>query len=415
MDAKIRIDHELLAVEAEHSVHCMLELNVPEASSDGRVPLNIALVIDRSGSMCGGELDVAKECARFLVRRMTPDDRLALVAYDDEIDLVAPLAPVDTAAIEHALARIDPRGSTNLSGGWLKGLEELGRAPDGDGVRRVLLLTDGLANVGVTDNDQLVAIAGGTKHQAATTTIGFGADFDEDLLAAMADASGGASYFAENPEDAPGIFAEEFTGLASLVAQNLSVEIRPADPVEMLGVLNEYPITDVPGGLQVQVGDAFGSERRRVVFRLRVPELTSLGVMRVADVIVRYVSVGGETASHEIKIPVTVNLVSADEAAAAEADHEVVEEVVVIEAARARREASDLADRGDFGAAGSTLMDAGFMLRYVAEGSMRADDLLRDADNLDTHFEMMSPESYGPLARKRLSDESRRRHRGRKI
>ena len=112
---------------------------------------------------------------------------------------------------------LEPGGSTNLSGGWLKGLEELRRADDG--VRRVVLLTDGQANQGVTDHAQLVALAAGTKAQAATTTIGLGDGFDEDLLTAIADGSGGATYFAATPDDAPGIFAEEFTGLTTLVAQ----------------------------------------------------------------------------------------------------------------------------------------------------------------------------------------------------
>ena len=414
MDAKFRIDHQMLAVEKEHGVHCMLELQMSDAPGEGRAPLSIALVIDRSGSMGGEKLAVAKECARYLTRRLTGEDRIALVSYDDEVDLVAPLAHVDAPALDAALAGIFPRGSTNLSGGWLKGLEEIGRAPDA-GVRRVLLLTDGRANAGITDAAKLVSIASGAKDKAATTTIGFGADFDEDLLAAIADASGGATYFAENPDDAPGIFAEEFAGLATLVAQNVSVEIRPAAPVELLGVLNEYPIADVPGGLQVQIGDAYGSERRRVVFGMRIPEVQKLGVLRVADVVLRYVTVGDSVEAREGSIPITVNLVSADEAAAAEADHEVVEETVLLASARARKQARDLADRGDFDGAREMLGRVSSELRDLAGDSERADELLHDADALDTHMCAMSPDAYGPADRKRLSNEGWRRSRGRRV
>ncbi|MCZ7535031.1 MAG: VWA domain-containing protein [Acidimicrobiia bacterium] len=412
MDAKLRIDHQMLAVEQEHGVHCMLELQMPEAHVDDRTPLSISLVIDRSGSMSGEKLDVAKECARYLTRRLSGDDHLALITYDDSVDLVAPLAPVDAAVLEHALAGIGTGGMTNLSGGWLKGLEEIDRAPD-DGVRRVLLLTDGQANVGIVDRGQLVSIAQGAKDKAATTTIGFGADFDEDLLAAIAAASDGATYYAENPDDAPAIFAEEFANLATLVAQNVSVEIRPADPVELLGVLNEYPIADVPGGLQVQLGDAYGSERRRVVFRMRIPEVAKLGVLRVADVVLRYVTVGESVEAREVTIPITVNLVSADEAAAAEADHEVVEETVLLASARARKRARDLADMGDIDGARTTLESAARELRDLAPHSARGDELVRDAEMLDTHTVAMA--SYGPEDRKRLTNESWRRDRGRPI
>ncbi|MDP9331867.1 MAG: VWA domain-containing protein [Actinomycetota bacterium] len=412
MDANVRFDHQLLAVESEHAVHCMLELDVPAAAVKERAPLHLALVIDRSGSMAGRSLDVAKDCAEFLARHLQSNDELAVVTYDDTVDLVLPLAPAKPVAAHAAIAAIAPGGSTNLSGGWLKGLEELRRADDG--VRRVLLLTDGLANVGVTDKAQLVSIATGTKEQASTTTIGFGAGFDEDLLNAIADASGGASYFAETPDDAPGIFAEEFEGLATLVAQNVSVEIRPGADVELLAVLNEYPSIAVPGGVQVQVGDAYGGERRRLVFRLQIPDVAKLGPARVADVILRYVNVGEQVATHETTIPVIVNLVSADEAAAATLDQEVVDEVVLLHAANARKEAARQADAGRFDIARAMLRDSADEIRRIAPHSARSAELMDEVAMLETHTFAMSEETYEPLTRKRMIDESRRRNRGRK-
>ena len=177
---------------------------------------------------------------------------------------------------------------TNLSGGWLKGVEQLRAVPGGDGPKKVLLLTDGLANQGVTDPDALTEMAKRTGDDGVgTTTIGFGDGFDEELLTSMADAGAGNAYFAPSPEEAPGIFAQEFEGLVALVAQNLSVEIRPGDEVQMLGVLNKFPAVPVGGGLQLQLGDAYAEERRRVVFELGVPTLATLGVVPVAGVVVR--------------------------------------------------------------------------------------------------------------------------------
>jgi Ca-activated chloride channel homolog len=412
MEANVRFDHEFLAVESEHAVYCMLELSLPEATGDGRPPLHIALVIDRSGSMAGPKLEVAKQCAAFLARHLAPADELALVTYDDEVDLVRALAPADKTATSAAIANIYPGGSTNLSGGWLKGLEELGRA--GDGVRRVLLLTDGHANAGIVDPGQLVAIAEGTKGQASTTTIGFGGGFDEDLLTAIADASGGATYFAENPDDAPAIFAEEFEGLTTLVAQNVSVEIRPSEHAELLAVLNEYPAVDVPGGVQIQLGDAYGGERRRLIFQLQIPQVAILGPAHVANVVLRYVTVGDQVATHETTIPVTVNLVSADEAAAAELDHEVIEECIVLHAARAKREAMRQADAGRYDDARKTLGDAAEDLRKLAPMSARAAELMEEAARLDDHSAAMSAPEYNPIVRKKMSNESWRRHRGRR-
>src|SRR6266540_759142 len=231
MDANIRLDHSLVALETEQDVHAMLELVAPEPDElDERPPLRLALVLDRSGSMDGPKLDVAKRCAAWLVSRLRDRDELALVDYDDQVRLLAPLgAPHDHIA--HALSHVHAGGSTNLSGGWLKGVEQL-RGADAASPRKVLLLTDGLANAGITDRYTLVGLAQeASRTGIGTTTIGFGYGFDEDLLTQMADAAGGNAHYAETPDAAPAIFAEELEGLTQLAAQNVSVEIRPRDDV----------------------------------------------------------------------------------------------------------------------------------------------------------------------------------------
>jgi Ca-activated chloride channel homolog len=365
--------------------------------------------------MAGRKLDVVRECAAFLVRRLAPTDELGLVAYDQDVHLVAPLAPVDRAALLPRIARIHPGGQTNLSGGWLKGVEELGRAA-GEGPRKVLLLSDGLANVGVTDPAQLVAMARSVVEQqgAGTTTIGFGEDFDEDLLTAMADAGRGNAHYAATPDAAPGIFAQEFEDLVSLVAQNVSVEIRPTEDVELLGVLNAFPVVPVHGGLQLELGDAYADETRRVVFELHVPSLASLGVRTVADVVLRYTSIGEQIAQHEVTMPLVVNLVSADEAAAAAADAEVTEEVVILRSARAQEDAREHADRGEFEQARKVLSAAAHELRRAAPASAKADELLEQAESLEANVAFMSQPGYDAAARKAMRFHSRSRSQGRK-
>lgn len=124
---------------------------------------------------------------------------------------------------------------------------------------------------------------------------------------------------------------------------------------------------------------------------------------------------GDQVEARTVTIPITVNLVSADEAAAAEADHEVVEESVLLASARARKQARDLADSGDFEGARATLETVAEQLRSIAGTSDRADELLRDAEMLDVHTESMASAVYGPEERKRLSNESWRRGRGRPV
>jgi Ca-activated chloride channel family protein len=364
MHASVRLEHSLLAVESEHTVHTMLELAAPELPANERAPLRLALVLDRSGSMSGPKLATAVRCARWLAGRLRDDDEIALVDFDDEVRLLHPLGPTQRERLEHALARIAPGGQTNLSGGWLKGLEELRRAPAGV-PRKLLLLTDGLANVGITEPGRLVALARGAYGDGVgTSTIGFGDGFDEELLTAMADAGGGNAHYAESPDAAPAIFAQELDGLTRLVAQNASVEIRPAEQVEVVEILNEYPAIAVAGGVQVSLGDAYAGERRRVVLALHLPNVAAFGPAKIADLIVRYVSVGDEVAEHTLTVPVAVNLVSADEAAAAQPDLEVREEVLVLGTAKARAEAIRLADAGERDAAQRLIATTAARLRH---------------------------------------------------
>ena len=409
MDANIRLDHSLVALETEQDVHAMLELVAPEPDElDERPPLRLALVIDRSGSMQGPKLEVAKRSAAWLVSRLHDRDQLALVDYDDQVRLLAPLgAPRDHAM--HALAHIEPGGSTNLSGGWLKGVEQL-RGVGTMLPRKVLLLTDGLANVGITDRDTLVGLAQQTARDGiGTTTIGFGLGFDEDLLTQMADAGGGNAHYAESPDAAPAIFAQELEGLTQLAAQNVSVEIRPRSDVEFLGVLNEYPVVRVSGGVQLQVGDAYAGDRRRIVLALHVPRLAELGVEAIAELVVRYVAVGDEVAEHVLTLPIVVNAVSATEAAAAGPDAEVHEEVLVLRAARARDEAIRLADAGDVAGAQGALRLAA---QSVASSPFATPRLSAEAQELEDAAE--SVDSYYAAARKQLRYASTVRRRQRR-
>jgi Ca-activated chloride channel family protein len=287
--------------------------------------------------------------------------------------------------------------------------------PGGSGPKRVLLLSDGLANQGVADTPALVAMARSASDDGvATTTIGFGDGFDEDLMTGMADAGVGNAYFAPTHEEAPAIFAAEFDGLVSLAAQNLSVELRPGPDVDVLAVLNDWPQVPVPGGVQVQIGDTYAEERRRVVFELQIPRLAQLSVATVAQAVVRYVSVGEQVGAHELTLPVVVNAVSAEEAAAAGPDAEVTEEVVILKAARTQDEARRRAMEGDGEGAVRLLRTAAKDLKRVASGSARAEELEAQAQELEGFGDQMIADPDDRTLRKQLRYSSREKGQSRR-
>ena len=293
MKAAVRLEHQLLSIESEHDVHAMVELTVPDAGdAASRPPLRLALVLDRSGSMAGPKLAVRKTLRRLARRAPAPRRTSSRSSASTTRCGCTRRSRPCNGALRSAIASLRPGGSTNLSGGWLKGLEQLRAAP-ADGVRKILLLTDGLANVGISDAGCALAARRDGRGRADRHHD------DRDRLRlrrgapdAMADAGGGNAHYAETADAAPAIFSRELDGLTQVAAQNVSIEIRPCAEVQVLGILNEYPHVAVPGGVQVALGDAYAGEKRRIVFELHVPHLAALGPAKVAELVLRYVSVG---------------------------------------------------------------------------------------------------------------------------
>ncbi len=196
-------DRTLIRSKAPSTRYVRVFFTAPEAAHRvSRLPVNLALVLDRSGSMSGGKLDLAREAAERALAFLRPHDRFAVVVYDDQVDVVAESSKANRVArgrTADRLREIEPRGSTDLCSGWLRGCEQVGRKLDRESIGRCLLLTDGLANQGITDPAELTRLAGRLRARGvATSTFGVGDDFDERLLQAMAEAGGGNSYYLQD-------------------------------------------------------------------------------------------------------------------------------------------------------------------------------------------------------------------------
>ena len=143
MQPNVKLDRTLVAVEVGETVHVMLELVAPPAPVTERAPIDVVAVIDRSGSMSGQPLASVIDATNLLVRLLGPNDRIAVVTFDDQVDMVMPLAHHEPARAADVLSRVHAGGSTNLSGGWLKGLEILSAHGRPEAMKRVIVLTDG--------------------------------------------------------------------------------------------------------------------------------------------------------------------------------------------------------------------------------------------------------------------------------
>ena len=329
-----------------------------------RRPLNLSLVIDRSGSMAGEPLKQAIKAGEALVERLGTDDVLSVVVYDDKADTVLEPEHVgDKGAIRQRIRAVKAGGCTNLSGGWLKGCEHVLSRRGGAMINRVLLLTDGQANAGVTKPDLLIKTAREKAEQGVvTTTLGFGSNFDEDLLIGMARAAGGHFYFIQTPDDAASVFEIEAESLAEVAAQNLTVTLTPAagGPTGVGELLSDYRNEGKAGGVSVvAMGDAFQGEDKMLAFQVTVPAQTgphaALPLFHASYTYDEVKEDGIHRSEGHAPLAVAVPVVTVEEAAAAAPDVEVLLKISRIRIARAKDAAIEQSDRGDRAKAAATL------------------------------------------------------------
>jgi Ca-activated chloride channel homolog len=360
MESDLLLDYELAEAHGRYAVRALLTLRGRAPSGDGRIPLNLSLVLDRSGSMSGDKIHHARSAAALVAGRLYPEDVISVVAFDDHVETVAePGTGAEQSELTRAIRGIDTRGMTNLSGGWLRGRELVASRQTTGGVNRILLLTDGLANVGVTDHAALVGLARqGAESGISTTTIGFGTGFDEALLRAMADAGGGSAYYIENADQAPAIFDDELQGLLTLSAQNVTVEIRPSGAGAFTRVHHGYPSTSTADSVMLQVGDLYAREPKRVLMEFAVPPGSE--ATEVAEVVVRadVLTAGGGIERQEVRLTLRTDLDPAGRR-----DPEIHREALLLDAARSREEARELEARGDLRGAEKRLRDSSDRLR----------------------------------------------------
>ena len=283
----------------DNTLEVLVRIQAPDAPADlpQRNPLNLSLVIDRSGSMSGKPLAEARRCAEFVLDGLLPTDRLSLVVYDDGVDTLVPAVPVADGreVIRRAIRQIADGGSTNLHGGWHQGVATLLPYVSPKTVSRVILLSDGCANAGLVDPQaiwaQCVEFAGAG---IGTSTYGLGSGFNEDLMIGMARAGHGTSYYGESADDLMDPFREEFDLLNALCGRRLKLEIEPAPGVKVT-MLNEYGAASENAWWLPDL--AYGGEAWAIV-RFKVPKKLVGSVtgdpVTLGTIALRYTGIDGE-------------------------------------------------------------------------------------------------------------------------
>jgi len=281
----VRLDGKLNCPYIGHNGgHAYLQLSV--STSDYIMPerarLNLSVVLDRSGSMAAeGKIQNAKAALRALIDQLDSNDIVSLVIYDDVVEILRPAGRVGNRDVLRRLVdEVSPRGWTNLGGGMMEGFEQVERFAKKGYVNRVVLLSDGLANQGVTDPSALSRIARDhRRHSISFTTMGVGLEYNENLMVSLSENGGGNYYFIESARNLASVLRNEFQRMSCVLAQNAWIELTLGRGVRVLDVVGCEHSED-GGRYVIAVGDLYANDRREFTVELDIPE--GVGTMTVA-------------------------------------------------------------------------------------------------------------------------------------
>lgn len=360
-------DFDVVALQTADTLTALVVFDAPMSASDASRPGECLIpVLDKSGSMSGAPLNSCKQALHTLVDRMKPQDVFGLVTFNGEACIHVPTRLIrdhDIALVHQLIDSIQVGGNTDLSAGYLLGLDQARRNVQPTGAS-VILLSDGHANSGIQSLSRISEVASSAQAESITsTTIGIGQGYDETLLAQIASSGNGAHRFAFTSDDAISILSEEGGDLLNKSVINAFLRIVPNDPalVNGIGTLQDVgkwvehndngdPVVVIP------VGDIYAGERRELLVQFTLPGISDLGQHTIGDFVFDFVSLPALEQS-QVTWPITVNVGTSTEASVRVADPTVTTAVLITESAKAQREASENLRHGRTAAASANIQE----------------------------------------------------------
>ena len=316
-----------------------------------RAPLAVALVLDKSGSMeADGKLEHAKIGALEALQVLDPRDMVTVVTYDSSVRVAVRPREVGQGArdsrLTRAIRRLRPQGNTALYEGVLVAMEELLPFAEEGYIPRLVLLSDGQANVGPTSRGEIQALGRQCAQEGITlTTIGLGLDYNEDLMTALASSSGGNAYFVHEPGMLPEIFGRDMKDAVSIVARRVRIKLRCPEGVHPVRSLGRTATAEEENSLEVTIENLYGSGEKYALFELEVsPDEEALS-RDIATVELSYVDPAtGKELREERRL--AVSFTDSEGEALRARREEIVSQTALALNAEAREKVLELVDEG---------------------------------------------------------------------
>lgn len=333
-----------------------------------RSPINVAIVLDRSGSMRGEKIERAKEAAIMAINSLNSNDIVSIVTYDHTVNVLVPATNLtNRAEIAYRIAKIFSGGNTALFAGVSKGAYETRKFLTQNRINRVVLLSDGLANVGPSTAEELGRLGASLGREGmSVTTIGLGLGYNEDLMTRLAGYSDGNHAFAENASDLAEIFRNEFDSAKSVVAKELHIIIRCAKnirPLRIVGRDGEIIGQDV----RIDLNQLSSRQEKFVVLEVEVPESRAGEKQQLASVDVSYLNLDTQK-NDSLTNSVSVSFTESPETVKKNIDLKVMESAIEQVTIQKSKEAVQLRDKGDIVGARSKMKESVDYLKDNAQG-----------------------------------------------
>lgn len=283
VDVIVEVDRPVQPLDGDATALLRIGVRGRDLPARDRAPINLCVVIDRSGSMSGDRIAFAREGAIEALRRLGPDDWFSLVAYDHRVEtLVPPQRVEDRRRIEWIIRSLEVGGNTNLHGGVEQGARELRRMTRAGFLNRLVLLSDGQANVGPSTPHALADLGRRLAADGITvSTVGIGLGYNEDLMVALSQASEGNAHFVADASDLPRIFAHEVGTASRIVATDIRVRIELPEGVRIRRTLGR-DVVQVPGAQEIEFRDVVAGQTKFAVIEVALPEAARPEVQTLA-------------------------------------------------------------------------------------------------------------------------------------
>lgn len=375
-----------------------------------RSPINLSVVLDRSGSMSGKPLYYCKEATKFIVNQLQEKDLLNVVVFDDQVRTILPPQEVKHKdLLKKKIDEIDTGGITNLSGGLIKGCQHILNQNTDLFVNRVILLSDGQANAGVTDFDHLMKVVDDYQTAGAViSTMGVSDHFNEELMEGIAEHGKGNYYFINDAEQIPDIFAQELEGLLSVVAQDVNFKLNPKMGVRIEKVYG-YMTETRDNSIEISLGDMFTNEVKSILVEFTVPGMPS-GVHDLFDIEWSFVDVKNGVKDCRSTLNIPAEITTDLDMLSIDVNAHVDKQIEITKSAQKLEEAMRLFDEGNIESGKELLF---MQASSMAEKAQAHNDLELLAES-QVIFSQLENFEYTKQKRKELHQQKYRQMKRRK-